>query len=299
MVCSVTEGEDKPLKYPLMFRACELVVDQQDRPASPISITISSAAPQPRVGQPEAPSSARERQDRRGSRRPSRLALRGGGAGGRRGCDRRRARREAARRMRSARRSGPRRIGASSRPRRTRWRAAATGWPSDLPAAGGWSRWGLAGGALRRPPRRGRVRPSRDRRQTGAAGDRPSPAREARSAQVGADRRARRHRDRLRRRGARRRRLRRRSASARERGCLTIAFAPCGAEWEFDPPSDDPFVRQELAETALPRALGARPRVLRASRPARGPRGGPGPRRRRTRASSTRSSPRARRTSRR
>ena len=26
MVCSVTEGEDKPLKYPLMFRACELVV---------------------------------------------------------------------------------------------------------------------------------------------------------------------------------------------------------------------------------------------------------------------------------
>jgi hydrogenase nickel incorporation protein HypB len=26
MVCSVAEGEDKPLKYPLMFRACELVV---------------------------------------------------------------------------------------------------------------------------------------------------------------------------------------------------------------------------------------------------------------------------------
>jgi hydrogenase nickel incorporation protein HypB len=26
MVCSVTEGVDKPLKYPLMFRACELVV---------------------------------------------------------------------------------------------------------------------------------------------------------------------------------------------------------------------------------------------------------------------------------
>jgi hydrogenase nickel incorporation protein HypB len=26
MVISVTEGEDKPLKYPLMFRACELVV---------------------------------------------------------------------------------------------------------------------------------------------------------------------------------------------------------------------------------------------------------------------------------
>ena len=26
MVSSVAEGEDKPLKYPLMFRACELVV---------------------------------------------------------------------------------------------------------------------------------------------------------------------------------------------------------------------------------------------------------------------------------
>jgi hydrogenase nickel incorporation protein HypB len=26
MICSVTEGEDKPLKYPLMFRSCELIV---------------------------------------------------------------------------------------------------------------------------------------------------------------------------------------------------------------------------------------------------------------------------------
>jgi hydrogenase nickel incorporation protein HypB len=26
MVTSVTEGEEKPLKYPLMFRACELVI---------------------------------------------------------------------------------------------------------------------------------------------------------------------------------------------------------------------------------------------------------------------------------
>ncbi len=37
---------------------------------------------------------------------------------------------------------------------------------------------------------------------------------------------------------------------ARGRGCLTIAYAKdAGAEWEFDPPSDEPFVRQELAET--------------------------------------------------
>jgi D-sedoheptulose 7-phosphate isomerase len=36
---------------------------------------------------------------------------------------------------------------------------------------------------------------------------------------------------------------------ARSRDCLTIGFGPVGAEWQFEPPSDDPFVRQELAET--------------------------------------------------
>ena len=36
---------------------------------------------------------------------------------------------------------------------------------------------------------------------------------------------------------------------ARECGCLTLAFAPAGAEWEFEPPAGDPYVRQELAET--------------------------------------------------
>lgn len=38
-------------------------------------------------------------------------------------------------------------------------------------------------------------------------------------------------------------------ALARARGCLTIAFAGAGAEWEFEPPSSDPYVRQELVET--------------------------------------------------
>jgi len=38
-------------------------------------------------------------------------------------------------------------------------------------------------------------------------------------------------------------------AVARARGCVTIAFAGVGAEWEFDPPSSDPSVRQELVET--------------------------------------------------
>jgi D-sedoheptulose 7-phosphate isomerase len=39
-------------------------------------------------------------------------------------------------------------------------------------------------------------------------------------------------------------------AVARERGCLTVAFSPAGAEWELDPGADDPYVHQELAETA-------------------------------------------------
>jgi D-sedoheptulose 7-phosphate isomerase len=37
--------------------------------------------------------------------------------------------------------------------------------------------------------------------------------------------------------------------AASARGCLTIAFSGVGAEWEFHPPGDDPFVRQELVET--------------------------------------------------
>jgi D-sedoheptulose 7-phosphate isomerase len=38
-------------------------------------------------------------------------------------------------------------------------------------------------------------------------------------------------------------------ALARERGCLTLAFASAGAEWEFEPPTEDASIRQELVET--------------------------------------------------
>ncbi|HET9073700.1 MAG TPA: SIS domain-containing protein [Solirubrobacteraceae bacterium] len=39
-------------------------------------------------------------------------------------------------------------------------------------------------------------------------------------------------------------------ALARARGCLSVGFSPAArAEWTFDPPSDDPAIRQELVET--------------------------------------------------
>jgi D-sedoheptulose 7-phosphate isomerase len=39
-------------------------------------------------------------------------------------------------------------------------------------------------------------------------------------------------------------------ALGRDAGALTVAFAPLGAEVELHPPAEDPFVRQELVETA-------------------------------------------------
>jgi len=36
---------------------------------------------------------------------------------------------------------------------------------------------------------------------------------------------------------------------ARTRGCLTIGFSGCGAEYVLEPPTDDPYIRQELIET--------------------------------------------------
>jgi D-sedoheptulose 7-phosphate isomerase len=38
-------------------------------------------------------------------------------------------------------------------------------------------------------------------------------------------------------------------AAGRASGALTVAFAPLAAEWEFDPPTPDPLIRQELVET--------------------------------------------------
>ena len=86
MVSAVTEGVDKPLKYPLMFRACELVHRQQDRPAPPPRRRPRPPALQHRPGPPRRRADRAQRQDRRGRRRVARLAdadrhPRGGGRG--------------------------------------------------------------------------------------------------------------------------------------------------------------------------------------------------------------------------
>ena len=68
---------------------------------------------------------------------------------------------------------------------------------------------------------------------------------------------------------------------ARERGCLTLAASPVGAEWELVPDERRPIHRPGARRDALPRAVGARARVLRAPRAARGARRAHGPRQRR------------------
>ena len=74
MVCSVTEGEDKPLKYPLMFRACELVLINKIDLLAASRFRPRPAALQPRRGQPGRSADPGERAQRRGSRRVARVA---------------------------------------------------------------------------------------------------------------------------------------------------------------------------------------------------------------------------------
>ena len=151
----------------------------------------------------------------------------------RRGGDRRGPHRRAAGRARRRGRALLRRRGRPARPavspdgRALRARRAAAGLRRECDRR------------LRRAPRRRRVRPSGDRRQACAAGAGPA-ARRAR-----ADRAAGRHRDRL--------RLGRRGRGGGRRGRAaalpTLAFTHVGADLEFVPASEDPFIDQELVET--------------------------------------------------
>ena len=86
MVCSVTEGEDKPLKYPLMFRACELVLVNKidllphlDFDLDKLLYNIDSGPPRRRADRAAAPGPARA--STRGATGWLRIAARAPGGG--------------------------------------------------------------------------------------------------------------------------------------------------------------------------------------------------------------------------
>ena len=171
MICSVTEGEDKPLKYPLMFRACEFVVINKIDLLPHLEFDVEKLVYNVGVVNPAAKHiqvSARTGEGveefpsgwwarRSGSLRP-RERRRGHRAGRRRGADRRAA---------------PAAHHGQSRLLRRRGRSACHAVPPDgravrgrRPAAGPGL---LAAGALRRPARGRGVRAPGDRGQARAA----------------------------------------------------------------------------------------------------------------------------------
>ena len=68
MVSSVTEGEDKPLKYPLMFRACELVVVNKIDLLPHLDFDLDALLCQPRRGPPGVETMLGQRPHGRGRR---------------------------------------------------------------------------------------------------------------------------------------------------------------------------------------------------------------------------------------
>ena len=269
MVASVAEGEDKPLKYPLMFRACELVIVNKIDLLPHLDFDLDRSSTNLDAVHPGVDAHARERAHGRGRRRvrdwlaalPARRGRR------RRDAGRAPPLATASSALLAARRRPNERFFAAEAERLAR---LCHGMAERFARGGRLLAFGaLAGGALRRAPRRGRVRAPGDRRQAGAARARP------------------------RRRGrplARRSRCwpspttsrspsapatagERRGAGARGARLPDRRVRAVGARVGVRAARrDDPFVAPGAGRDALPRALGARARVLRAPRAARGPR---------------------------
>ena len=239
MVSSVTEGEDKPLKYPLMFRACELVIinkidllEHVDFDLEKFLYHLEGVHP----GVPHMLVSARTGEGLEAVREYLvRLATQGGRPGVRSGRGDRRTGRGAPRGAHGGQPPLLRRRGRPDRPP----------LPPDGRAlrarrpAGGARR--VAGGALGRPPRRGRVRASGDRRQARAARRSGSRARAGRSPR----------RSRCWSRPTTScwpsRPTRRRAPRSRRPPSAAASRSACRSSGRRRAP--DPFVRQELTET--------------------------------------------------
>ena len=233
MVTSVTEGEDKPLKYPLMFRACELVLVNKIDLLPHLDVDMERFLYHLDAVHPGRPAHRAEREDGPGRRRVARLARAGRdppAGGGLTGTvlsplalDELLARRSVANERFFAAEAG--RIAELCRLLADRF---------------------LAGGRLLACGTSAQDRS--DARHVAVefvhpviVGKRALPAiclapgelgllAEPDDAVIvfGADPAV---------------------AGARERGCLTIGFEQGAAEWVFVPPTDDPFVAQELTET--------------------------------------------------
>ena len=87
MVSSVTEGEEKPLKYPLMFRACELVLVNKIDLLPHLDFDLDRFLYNLDQVHPGRGAHPREREDRGGHRRVARLAGAGRARPRRRPCD--------------------------------------------------------------------------------------------------------------------------------------------------------------------------------------------------------------------
>ena len=142
MVSSVTEGEDKPAKYPLMFRACELVLinkidllEHLDFDLELFLYRLDAVHPGVEQMQLSAKTGAGTDAFRDWLAAVAATLLRPRPRAGR--WRRRRPAPPAA--SASWWRSAAPPIATTSRPRRMRWHGSATGWPSASRAAGGWS----------------------------------------------------------------------------------------------------------------------------------------------------------------
>ena len=86
MVYAITEGEEKPLKYPVMFRSCELVVVNKMDLLPYLDFDLDGFVGNLREVNPAARGLVRQRPHRRGGRRLVRLAPRPAAAVAVSGC---------------------------------------------------------------------------------------------------------------------------------------------------------------------------------------------------------------------
>ena len=76
MVASVTEGEEKPLKYPLMFRSCDYILVNKTDLLPHLDFDLESLPDEPGQRAPRRGSRSRQRPHRRRARRVEELAAR-------------------------------------------------------------------------------------------------------------------------------------------------------------------------------------------------------------------------------